>query len=383
MPTHPIASRLLPLSQLRPNPDQPRKAFDPQDLADLKASIQERGLINPISVREGTDGTYLIIAGERRFRAVSELGWQEVDARIWPQDTPAHEIELLSLVENLQRQDLNPLEVANGYKLLTQPPYNLTQEQIAEQVGKSRSVIGNYMVISQLPPLIQAKIDDRSSKNLGLAHYLQICRLITPEDRIAAVQEAAKKNLSVKELKSWVDRKLAAQPTPQQNIPQKPMDDVSWSGQEIKIHRSFKPQKETKDAYLAWLAQALDLVLAHPPTPKPKEMPATVPKLPEGLSDENRRAAELWLPKTPEEMEEFMQSSKNVRIPKTTEEWAKVEERAKVGGPGAVYAWAQGENSYFAKKARDKTWQDLGVADPISGCHKIIEALRLGLEDQH
>src|SRR4051812_6811505 len=112
MPTHPVATTLLPISQIHPNPDQPRKNFDPQELEALKSSIQERGLINPISVMQRGEADFLIIAGERRFRAVSELGWQEIDARIWPQVTSTQEVELLSLVENLQRKDLNPIEVA-------------------------------------------------------------------------------------------------------------------------------------------------------------------------------------------------------------------------------------------------------------------------------
>src|SRR5438874_11369269 len=111
MPTHPVATSLLPIGQIHSNPDQPRKNFDSGELEALKASIKERGLINPISVMQRGEGDYVLIAGERRFRAVRELGWTEIDARIWPQGTPSSEMDLLALVENIQRKDLNPIEV--------------------------------------------------------------------------------------------------------------------------------------------------------------------------------------------------------------------------------------------------------------------------------
>jgi hypothetical protein len=120
--TRPIATTLLSVAQIYPNPDQPRRIFDPKELAELKASIRERGLINPIAVVQRGEHDYLIMAGERRYRAVCELGWTEIDARIWPLNTPGREVELLSLVENLQRLDLNAIEVAKGYRILTWPP---------------------------------------------------------------------------------------------------------------------------------------------------------------------------------------------------------------------------------------------------------------------
>jgi ParB family chromosome partitioning protein len=206
MPTHPVASQLLPVSQIHPNPDQPRKLFDPQAMADLKKTIDQQGLINAISVMLRGEGDYLIMAGERRFRACCELGWKEIEARIWPAGTPTSEIELISLVENLQRVDLTPLEVANGLKVLTEPPYSLTQEQVAEQSGKSRGTISQYLMIGGLKPQVQ-EIANRLA-NLELAHLLQICRLKTPEDQISMAQVADQKELPVKELKTLIDQKL-------------------------------------------------------------------------------------------------------------------------------------------------------------------------------
>jgi len=137
MPTHPVTVALLPVKQVHPNPDQPRKYFDLAEMEELKTSIQERGLINPISVKlletpfpattalagppsssggsgeGGGEGPhYLIMAGERRFRACCDLGWTEIDARIWLASTLPEEVKFLALVENLQRKDLRPLEVA-------------------------------------------------------------------------------------------------------------------------------------------------------------------------------------------------------------------------------------------------------------------------------
>jgi ParB/RepB/Spo0J family partition protein len=206
MPTHPVASALLPISQVHSNPDQPRKTFDAEGHKALKESIQERSLINPISVMQRGEGDYLIVAGERRYRAVCDLGWQEIDARIWPQSTPPQEVELISLVENLQRKDLNPMELANEYKLLTQPPHNMTQEDIAKQLGKTQQAVAQYISISQLDPKVQ-EITIRIV-NLGIAHLLQLCRLKTPEEQIELAKKASEGEWTVKQLTAEVNKKL-------------------------------------------------------------------------------------------------------------------------------------------------------------------------------
>lgn len=206
MPTQAIDTRLIPLSQIDPNPDQPRKNIDPASLEELKASLQERGLINAISLQDMGNGRYRLIAGERRFRAAQALGWGEIDARIWPQALPVQELELLALVENVQRKDLSPIELANSYKLLSQLPHNLSQEEIAQKTGQGRSTIGQYAMVSNLDAKVQEFVTQVT--NLTLKHLLQICRLKTPQEQIAMAEAASEKDLSVEQLKALVDKKL-------------------------------------------------------------------------------------------------------------------------------------------------------------------------------
>ena len=219
MPTRPIAAALLPITQVHPNPEQPRKSFDLAEMEELKASIKERGLINPISVKlletpspgegEGEGPHYLIMAGERRYRACCDLGWKEIDARVWPATITPEEMELLSLVENIQRTDLTAIERAKAYKSLTQPPYNLNQEELGRKVGKTQETISKYLSIAELPD----EIMHRCIK-LGLRHLMQICRLKTPEEQIELAKKANEEGWTVGKLKGEVNTKLRP-PAPQ------------------------------------------------------------------------------------------------------------------------------------------------------------------------
>jgi ParB family chromosome partitioning protein len=272
MPTYPVTMTLLPVNQIRPNPDQPRKNFDPEDLKDLKESIQERGLINPISVLQlpntsadrgeggGSDG-YMIIAGERRYRAVCELGWTMIDARIWPSTTRTQEVELLSLVENLQRADLAPIEVADGFHVLTQPPHNMTQEQLGQRLGKTKANINQYIALTEFDSEVKEKLN---RFNLGLRHLLQICRLKAPEEQIALAQEVSEKELSVKELKARVDKAVSSE-KPKANSSSTLADSSSLPfrfsrhGTQVKFTAAYDSTSSLDDflaalrsAYMAW-----------------------------------------------------------------------------------------------------------------------------------
>ena len=145
-------SVMLPISQVEPGLNQPRKRFDDEALADLAASIEEHGIIQPLTVRRLSTGYYQIIAGERRWRAAKLAGRKEVPVVIIEADD--RKVMELGLIENLQREDLNPVEEAEGYlSLLTD--FGLTQEELAKRMGKSRPAIANALRLTALPPAVR------------------------------------------------------------------------------------------------------------------------------------------------------------------------------------------------------------------------------------
>lgn len=146
--------RMLPLERIRPNPFQPRKEFQPEELEELANSIRENGLLQPLMVRPAPGGgdRWELVAGERRLRAVSLLGWAEVQSLVREVDDQT--LLVLALVENLQREALGPLEEAEGYQVLTES-FGLTQGEIAQAVGKDRSTVANTLRLLQLPPSVR------------------------------------------------------------------------------------------------------------------------------------------------------------------------------------------------------------------------------------
>jgi ParB family chromosome partitioning protein len=147
--------RQLPILQLQPNPAQPRHHFDDAALQELTASIQARGVLQPILVTPLSDGKYEIVAGERRWRAAQRAGLRDVPVTV--QNIDERERFALALIENIQREDLNPIEQAEGYRKL-QNDFGWTQEKIAETVGKDRAVVANLMRLLNLPDEIRAAL---------------------------------------------------------------------------------------------------------------------------------------------------------------------------------------------------------------------------------
>jgi ParB family chromosome partitioning protein len=153
------ALRSIPLAQIRPNPLQPRKEFAPSELRDLEASIRTNGLLQPVTVRSDATGQqFFLIAGERRFRAVQQLGWREVPAIVREDGEVDERSQLtLALVENLQRTDLNPIEEGEGYQQLISQ-FSLSQQEVADVVGKDRSTIANTLRLLALPAQVRRMV---------------------------------------------------------------------------------------------------------------------------------------------------------------------------------------------------------------------------------
>ena len=147
----------LPISQVEPGLNQPRKRFDPEALAELADSIREHGIIQPLTVRKLSSGYYQIIAGERRWRAARLAGLQEVPVIVMEADD--RKAAELAMIENLQREDLNPMEEAAGFQSLIET-YHMTQEEAAQRVGKSRSAVTNALRLLGLSPSVRKLVEE-------------------------------------------------------------------------------------------------------------------------------------------------------------------------------------------------------------------------------
>ncbi|MBE6972516.1 MAG: ParB/RepB/Spo0J family partition protein [Ruminococcaceae bacterium] len=198
----------LPISQVEPGLNQPRKRFEPEALADLADSIRTHGIIQPITVRKLSSGYYQIIAGERRWRAAKAAGLEEVPAVIIEADD--RKVMELGLIENLQREDLNPVEEAKGYQVLIQE-HGLTQEEVAQRMGKSRPAITNALRLLALPEAVLILLEEGS---LSAGHARAILAAPTPELQIQAAQQTATQNLSVRQTEALVKalQKTAQEP---------------------------------------------------------------------------------------------------------------------------------------------------------------------------
>ena len=196
------AVETLPLREIEPDPDQPRKTFDDETLAELASSIAEHGLIQPIAVRPKVSGGYLIVAGERRWRASRMAGLTEVPVIV--KDVTDEQAMELALVENLQREDLDPVEEAAGIReLMTR--CDLTQEQAARKLGKSRSALANSLRLLSLPETV---LELLKSGFITIGHAKVVLGLPTPELQEEAAQMIADNQLNVRQAEALC-KKLA------------------------------------------------------------------------------------------------------------------------------------------------------------------------------
>lgn len=188
----------LPISQVEPGLNQPRKRFDPESLADLAESIRVHGIIQPLTVRRLSTGYYQIIAGERRWRAAKQAGLDEVPAVIIEADD--RKVMELGLIENLQREDLNPAEEARGYQALMED-YGLTQEQVSQRMGKSRPAIANTLRLLALPEDLMKLVEEGQ---LSAGHARAILALPSPALQRQAAKRVMEHQLSVRQTEALV-----------------------------------------------------------------------------------------------------------------------------------------------------------------------------------
>ena len=210
-PVEQSAYRLLPIYKVEPNPDQPRQDFDEEELQALSESISIHGVIQPLTVRELSSGYYQIIAGERRWRAARQAGLSEVPAVVVEaDDKKAME---LALIENLQRQDLNPVEEALGYQSLM-ADYGLTQEETASRVGKSRPAVANALRLLNLSSEVLEKV---RSGELSAGHARAILSLKSEKQQIDAMKKILALALSVRQAETLC-KNMLKEPKPEKEV---------------------------------------------------------------------------------------------------------------------------------------------------------------------
>ena len=198
----------LPISQVEPGLKQPRKRFDEESLQDLADSIRTHGVIQPLTVRRLASGYYQIIAGERRWRAAKLAGLTEIPAVIIEADD--RKVMELGLIENLQREDLNPVEEANGYKVLMDE-YGLTQEEVAQRVGKSRPAVANALRLLALPDPVHQLLEEGK---LSAGHARAILAAPTGELQKKLAQKVIAEDLSVRQTEALAKRLAAGEKEP-------------------------------------------------------------------------------------------------------------------------------------------------------------------------
>lgn len=232
----------LRISLVDPKSDQPRKYFDTEALEELADSIRENGLLQPILVREYGAGRYQIIAGERRFRASKLAGLEEIPAIVLDKDDKS--AAQIALIENIQREDLNPIEEAMAYRSLAKE-YGMTQEDLSEKVGKSRPAIANAMRLLDLPDEVITMV---AARELSAGHARTLLGLKSREDMVLLAQIAAEQDVSVRALEEMVKKANKTKKT-------EPKEEIEDNGEvvvdylhemELRIQRELGRKAEIK-----------------------------------------------------------------------------------------------------------------------------------------
>ncbi len=193
----------IEVGRIKPNPDQPRKSFDRTSLEELAASIREKGVLQPVMVRRGGEDEYYLIAGERRWRAAAIAGLEKIPVII-KESGPGESLEL-ALIENIQRDDLNPMETAEAFQRLIEE-FGYTQEELSRRVGKDRATVANYLRLLKLPVEIKGLVRD---ERLSMGHAKAIVSLPTRRLQVDAARAVVKKGLSVRETEALCRRLTA------------------------------------------------------------------------------------------------------------------------------------------------------------------------------
>lgn len=222
------------LDLIEPNPDQPRFHFREDKLNELAQSIKANGLVQPILLRRVASGRYQIVAGERRWRAAQRAGLHKVNAVV--RSIPDAKLLELALIENIQRQELNPIEEAQAYQRLIQN-LGLTQDEVAQRVGKDRSSIANYLRLLKLPTKIQQMLEEDL---ISMGHARALLGLESEEEQLKLAEEIVARKLSVRETEQAVKKASAGPAMRENSTPQQ--NDANIRAAELKMKRHLGTQ---------------------------------------------------------------------------------------------------------------------------------------------
>lgn len=259
----------IAISLIESNPNQPRREFDESALKELAASIREIGIITPITLRQTTDGKYQIIAGERRWRASQMAGLKSIPAYI--RTAEDDNIMEMALVENIQREDLNAIEIALAYQHLSEST-GMTQERISERVGKSRTSITNYLRLLKLPAQIQMAL---KNKEMDMGHARALLSLDSPSAQLKLFKEVQRNGYSVRKVEEMVQMvkngenlqavKRTVAPSTQLPLEYSILRDRLSDLFKVKVHMTCSPQGKGKisipfanEEELEWVMNVID-----------------------------------------------------------------------------------------------------------------------------
>ncbi len=234
----PEAVNFISVDLISPNPFQPREKFDEDKLEELARSIAEKGVVQPITVRRRANG-YQIIAGERRLRSVQMLGLDEIPAFILQVDSDEEMMEL-SIIENIHREDLNPIDVANGYRRLIEECH-LTQEQVAHKVGKDRATVANFLRLLKLPRRIQ---QSAQSNEISMGHARALLSIENAEDQLEIWNKTVKNKWSVRQVEKAVKKLNNKEQS--SNIPKPPPPFIEDAENKLRTHLATKVAIKSK-----------------------------------------------------------------------------------------------------------------------------------------
>ena len=224
----------VPIEQISPNPYQPRKTFNDASIEELSRSVREHGIIQPLVVTRTGDNKYRLIAGERRFRAAQKAGLQEVPVVV--KETMADgDVLQVALIENIQREDLNPIEEAYAYHQLHEE-FALTQEEISKRVGKERSTVANFLRLLKLPDAVKKLL---ASGQLSMGHARAILAVDSPKKQEQLAERVVKRNLNVRQTEM-----LAAESSPKATEQPEKEKDIFTRDAEEKLMRTLRSKVE-------------------------------------------------------------------------------------------------------------------------------------------